>query len=331
MPIGMITLLVVGVLIYFGIGHRVLDRMHLSDKMALLVIGAMIAGSFLPDIPLGGGLAINIGGGVVPLLLAVYLLVKASTGVERLRAILAAVVIAAAIYFLGKVMPNEPGTIFIEPSYFYAVLAALVAYLIGRSRRAAFLGATVGILLFDLANFIIFRFFRGLPNTTVLGGGGAFDSVVLAGFLSVVLVEIVGETRERMQGGTAHPEDGDKEHTLAMSGMLGQAEETSPRESSTIDPATMSDGSETGSDQNGKADDNVIPLKLSEHLFTPIRPYNFPKGSNTAANEGRASAELRDELVPPSDDGKQANHLHEAKAETRPTDYADDGKGGENQ
>jgi uncharacterized membrane protein len=46
----MIALIVVSILIYFGVAHRVLDRMRLSDKSALAVIAAIIIGSFI-DIP----------------------------------------------------------------------------------------------------------------------------------------------------------------------------------------------------------------------------------------------------------------------------------------
>jgi len=42
MPIGMMLLIVVGVLVYFGIAHRILDRMRLTDKQALLFIGAVL-------------------------------------------------------------------------------------------------------------------------------------------------------------------------------------------------------------------------------------------------------------------------------------------------
>ena len=49
-PAGIIALLVVSILIYFGVAHRVLDRMRLSDKAALAIIAAIIVGSFI-DIP----------------------------------------------------------------------------------------------------------------------------------------------------------------------------------------------------------------------------------------------------------------------------------------
>lgn len=64
-PLGMIILLIASVLVYFGLAHRALDRMRLTDKGALVVIGLIIAGSFinitLMRTPIE--LAVNIGGG----------------------------------------------------------------------------------------------------------------------------------------------------------------------------------------------------------------------------------------------------------------------------
>ncbi|MFY9604698.1 MAG: DUF1614 domain-containing protein, partial [bacterium] len=92
MPIGMITLVVVAVLVYFGVAQRVLDRMGLTDRVALLFIAAMFFGSYLPDIPLTETLAINVGGGLVPIALSLYLLFRADTARERSRAIIATII-----------------------------------------------------------------------------------------------------------------------------------------------------------------------------------------------------------------------------------------------
>ena len=46
MPIGMIILLMVAALVYFGVTQRLLDRMRLTDRQALLFIAAIIVGSF---------------------------------------------------------------------------------------------------------------------------------------------------------------------------------------------------------------------------------------------------------------------------------------------
>ncbi len=83
MPIGTIVLIVISILIYLGFAQRILDRMRLSDRAALLFIVAMIVGSYLPDIPLTADLSINIGGGIIPIILVGYLLWKADTAAEK--------------------------------------------------------------------------------------------------------------------------------------------------------------------------------------------------------------------------------------------------------
>ena len=65
LPVGTITLLIIAVLVYFGVAQRLLDRMRLTDRTALLFIGGMLVGTFIPDIPLGSRLAINVGGGLI--------------------------------------------------------------------------------------------------------------------------------------------------------------------------------------------------------------------------------------------------------------------------
>ena len=39
--VGRLILVSVALLIFFGVAERVLDRMHLTDKQALLVLGAI--------------------------------------------------------------------------------------------------------------------------------------------------------------------------------------------------------------------------------------------------------------------------------------------------
>ena len=46
MPTGMIILLAISVLVFLGLAQRVLDRLQLTDRAALLFVGAMITGVF---------------------------------------------------------------------------------------------------------------------------------------------------------------------------------------------------------------------------------------------------------------------------------------------
>jgi len=203
LPVGIVILLIVSILVYIGVAQRVLDRLRLSDKAALGVIAALIIGGFI-NLPLPRGprieASLNIGGGLVPLLLAGYLIAQTETMKERVRALVGIVATAGAVYLTGIFLGAEPENMFLDPLYVYPLVGGVVAYLIGRSRRSAFIAATVGILLVDVITYLRLLI-TGTPGAVLIGGGGAFDAVVIAGLLAVLLAEFIGETREWLQGG----------------------------------------------------------------------------------------------------------------------------------
>jgi uncharacterized membrane protein len=207
-PIGLISLVVVSILIYFGVAHRVLDRLRLNDKSALAVIVAIIIGSFI-DIPLGGRVTIN-AGGFIAVILAVYVWIGAGTAFEKVRSLIAAIVVGLVLYLAGRYLGAEPEAIFIDPIYIYPLIAGIVGYLAGRSRRGAFFAAVMGVLSLDVTQYI-YLVRTGLPGTVHIGGAGAFDSLILAGILAVLLAELIGESLERLQGG---PDTNDRPQEL---------------------------------------------------------------------------------------------------------------------
>ncbi len=154
MPIGLTLLVVASILVLFGVGHQVLDRMRLNDKTALLFMTGIFVGGLLPDINLGNRFSINVGGAILPLILAVFLFVKAGTTKERIRAVLASLVAGVAIYLAGRLLPHDPETMWFDPNYAYGIIAGITAYLFGRSRRASFIAGIMGVLLADLAQGI---------------------------------------------------------------------------------------------------------------------------------------------------------------------------------
>lgn len=207
-PIGTIALVIVAALIYFGLAQRALDRLYLTDKAALAIIVAMILGGYI-DIPISSGrvaASVNVGGAIIPVGLAVYVLSKAGTTKEWVRALVATVITAAVVYFVNNFVfsanPWQTGTDVIDPIYMYPLLAGGTAYIAGRSRRSAFIAATLGVLLLDIVNYIVLMS-RGIRGTVAIGGAGVFDVIVLSGVIAVGLAEIIGETRERLQGGPA--------------------------------------------------------------------------------------------------------------------------------
>jgi uncharacterized membrane protein len=203
--IGHMVLALILFLILFGLSQRVLDRMRLTNTQAVVILLLIIGGSFV-DIPLWSGdiqVTLNVGGALTPLCLAVYLLVKAGTVRERVRAVVAAVLTAGIIHLTGAVLMT--GDLYdrfalLDPLYVYPLAAGFIAYLLGRSRRASFVAAVFGVLLTDIIHWIWLIASR-TPGNVHFGGAGGLDSVVLAAVFAVVLAELIGEFRERLQGG----------------------------------------------------------------------------------------------------------------------------------
>lgn len=209
MPAGMILLLIISILIFLGLAQRVLDRLGLTDRSALLFIAAMLVGGFLPDIPLSGTLSINIGGGLIPIILLVFLFVRAGTGTERIRAAVAMLAAAVVTYFVLKIFPLEPTSAFlVDPLYLVALIAGAAGYLAGRSRRGAFIAGVGAIVLNDIFTRIEL-FARGAKSSLTIGGAGIFDATLISGLIALGLAELIGEIRERISGepGRGYPDE----------------------------------------------------------------------------------------------------------------------------
>lgn len=204
MTTGLILLILAAALVLFGVGQRVLDRLRLTDRQALLIIALMIGGGFIPDIPVTRRFSFNIGGALIPLALCVYLWIKADTKLEKIRSLAASVATAAAVYLLGRFMPHEPDTIVIDPGYMHGIAAGVIGYVSGRSRRGSFIAGVLGVTLANVAGAVTV-WIQGIDQRLVLGGAGAFDVIVISGLLAVLLSELIGETFERIKRGRRRP------------------------------------------------------------------------------------------------------------------------------
>lgn len=201
MSLGLLLLMALSALLLLGVGQRVLDRMHLTDRQALLAIAAIFIGGLIPDIPLGR-VRVNIGGALIPFALCIYLLVRAGTNKERIRALIASALTALAVYLLGRFTPGDPTRLSFDPNYVYGLAGGAIAYVLGRSRRASFIAGVLGVLIADIAVGVL-NFAAGVNQTLQLGSAGALDVVVISGLLAVTLCELVGELLERIHTGAA--------------------------------------------------------------------------------------------------------------------------------
>ncbi len=210
LPVGTILLIIVAILVYFGLLHRVFDRMRLNDTAALIIVLLMAGGTFL-DIPLSRGdipVSVNVGGALIPLVVAVWLIITADEAGEKWRSLFAVITTGAVVWGLTKVLNPDEQFMFWTPMLVYGVAAGIIAALAGRSRRAAFVGGIGGMLVADIIHWIEIAI-KGVPSSVAFGGAGTFDATVIAAILAVGFVEIVGEAREKVvksRGGEPHDE-----------------------------------------------------------------------------------------------------------------------------
>lgn len=200
MPVGPISMTILLVLILFGFLERVLADMGLTPRLAALLAVAVLLGSAV-ELPLARGLAVNVGAGLLPLAVVAYLLWHADEWQERVRGLLAGVVTALAVYLVERVFPNgqptELNLFQMDAQYLYGLVAALVGYLAGRSRRCAFCAGVLGVIFGDLAAYgARLLSHTPSPQPILVGGGAIWDTALLAGVVAVLLGELIGEPRE---------------------------------------------------------------------------------------------------------------------------------------
>ena len=163
MSAGMMLLTIGAVLVYSGLMQRVLDRMALTDRQALLLIGLMLVGTFLPSLDLGA-VTVNLGG---------------------------------AVYALSALLPSEPERLPADPMWLYGLCGGLIAWLTGRSRRGALICGVGGVVLADIVSAVV-AWAQGAAFGLTLGGAGIADATVISGVMSVLICELVGEVTERI-------------------------------------------------------------------------------------------------------------------------------------
>jgi uncharacterized membrane protein len=139
----------------------------------------------------GTVVALNVGGGLLPLLLSLYLMVKNRI---VLRGLIGTVIVAAIIHPLARPVP---GVGIAVPTFIPPVVAALVAVLLARRSAAplAYIAGSMGTLLgADLLNL---GRIRGLgAPVAAIGGAGTFDGIFLTGIVAVLLASLA-EPRPR--------------------------------------------------------------------------------------------------------------------------------------
>ncbi len=199
------------VLLRWGLIRYVYERLGLSRRAAMLVLFAALIGSSI-NIPLvqlpaqrivepaivdffgmryviphvversSTVIAINVGGAVIPVLLALRLLLQ--QGITR-RLLVALGLVTALMYHLAQPIP---GVGIALPPILPSVATAVIAVAADRrsAPRTAFVAGTLGTLLgADILNLGVVRDL-GAPVVSI-GGAGTFDGVFMIGVVAVIL------------------------------------------------------------------------------------------------------------------------------------------------
>lgn len=172
-------------------------------ELVLILLALMLAGSLI-NIPLGRrkvieveersffglvsrkrlaehGLSLNVGGAVIPLAIAGFLL----TRVPLQETLIATLLMVLISWKLSRVVPGRGVAIpFLLPPLFAALFAFLLVP--QQPALAAFVAGTLGVLIgADILRLP--KVMRGEVGVMSIGGAGVFDGIFLVGIVSALL------------------------------------------------------------------------------------------------------------------------------------------------
>jgi len=210
--ISLLALLVVAVvLIQMGIFTYAFEKLGLTERQIFWILLLSILGSFvniplktytvaethpgqivrvwgipyvIPDFRLVKRtvLAVNLGGGVIPVLLSLYLLARLPSLLHPLLGI------AFMAFFTHRLARVVQGAGVLMPAFIPPILAALVALLLlpENAPALAYVSGSLGTLIgADVMNLPKIR--RLGAQVVSIGGAGTFDGIFLTGVIAVLL------------------------------------------------------------------------------------------------------------------------------------------------
>jgi signal transduction histidine kinase len=110
------------------------------------------------------------------------------------------VIIGIVSAVLRYYFPLEHYMVTIDSGLFVGIIAGGIAFLIGRSRRGAFVSAALGVML---TNVFLFLYYlgQGLEYPIVVGVGAQFSAIVVAAVSAAIIAEVAGEIMEYKRRG----------------------------------------------------------------------------------------------------------------------------------
>ena len=131
------------------------------------------------------GIAINLGGAVIPILLSFYFLYLGfRAGFELQPVLIATILMIIICKFLARIVPGRGITMpALIPPIFSAIFALILAP--GFAAPSAFISGVLGILIG--ADFLNLKKAQKYGGFISIGGAGVFDGIFLVGIVSALL------------------------------------------------------------------------------------------------------------------------------------------------
>lgn len=187
---------------YFHIVTVGFEKLGIPSELTFLILFLILSGSLI-NIPLGRkkvfirekgtffglfrvrqpevqGLAINLGGAVVPILLSIYFLTK----IPWQPAVAATFLMVFIANYLARIVPGRGVSLpVLIPPIFSAIFAMLL--IPDFAAPTAFVSGTLGVLIgADILNLRKIQRYGGFLS---IGGAGVFDGIFLVGIVSALL------------------------------------------------------------------------------------------------------------------------------------------------
>ena len=198
---------VIFVLVFLNVATFSFEKLGIAPEVALVILILTLVGSLI-NIPLTkktvtyarevrfgwfsvpvvreSGVAINLGGAIIPLALSVYLLARFPSW----QMLVATFLMIIVCKFMTRPVPGRGLAI---PMFIPPIVAALLAILLVRESAApcAYVSGVLGTLIGgDLLNLGKAR--KAGSGIVSIGGAGVFDGIFLIGIVAILLTALFG-------------------------------------------------------------------------------------------------------------------------------------------
>ena len=190
--IGLITLAVIAVLIFFGLTAKYFANMGVPNWVALLIVLAFAVAAVFPPLMMNA-VSISFSGFVLPLLLGIVAMFALGATSNLFRAVLGTLAVAGVTVAARVAYEPLDYTGAIPSILIVGIVGGVVSYLICGNRLSMLASITVGIVLGDFISAMLFRFVTFATGHVLrLGNYGVFDATVIGVAVGAITLEIAG-------------------------------------------------------------------------------------------------------------------------------------------